>query len=70
MDTHFLCNVSGKEKRFEVYTAIANTGGITEEDLKIIEEKAYRLGAKGHVSIAVTEKYYNQAFDIWYLEMY
>lgn len=61
LDTSFCAMYLAKEKGLEVYTAIANTGGFTEEDLKIIEEKAYRLGAKGHVSIDVTEKYYNQS---------
>ncbi|MBP7506330.1 MAG: argininosuccinate synthase [Prolixibacteraceae bacterium] len=61
LDTSFCAMYLAKEKGLEVYTAIANTGGFSEEDLKIIEEKAYRLGAKGHVSIDVTEKYYNQS---------
>ncbi len=61
LDTSFCAMYLAKEKGLEVYTAIANTGGFSDEDLKIIEEKAYRLGAKGHVSIDVTEKYYNQS---------
>jgi argininosuccinate synthase len=58
LDTSFCVKYLTEEKGFEVYTAIANTGGFTEADLARIEEKAYRLGAKEHVSIDITEEYY------------
>ncbi|MBN1924583.1 MAG: argininosuccinate synthase [Prolixibacteraceae bacterium] len=61
LDTSFCAMYLSKEKGLEVYTAIANTGGFTHEELKTIEEKAYRLGAKKHVTIDVTEKYYRQS---------
>jgi hypothetical protein len=38
-----LRHVSCKEKDYEVHTAVANTGGFSNEDLKVIEDKAYRL---------------------------
>jgi len=60
LDTSFCVKYLKEEKGFEVYTAIANTGGFSEEELKVIEEKAYRLGAKEHVAIDVTEDYYQQ----------
>ena len=60
LDTSFCVKYLTEEKGFEVYTAIANTGGFTEADLARIEEKAYRLGAKEHVSIDITEEYYNK----------
>jgi argininosuccinate synthase len=49
-----------EEKGFDVYTAIANTGGFSEEELKRIEEKAFKLGAKDHVTLDVTEEYYQK----------
>ncbi len=61
LDTSFCAMYLAKEKGLEVYTAIANTGGFSDEDLKIIEKKAYQLGAKQHVTLDVTEKYYNQS---------
>jgi len=61
LDTSFCAMYLAKEKGLEVYTAIANTGGFSDEDLKIIEKKAYQLGAKKHVTLDVTEKYYNQS---------
>ncbi len=61
LDTSFCAMYLAKEKGLEVYTAIANTGGFSEKDLELIEEKAYKLGAKKHVAIDVTDKYYNQS---------
>ncbi len=61
LDTSFCAMYLSKELGYEVYTAIANTGGFSEEEIKTIEEKAYRLGAKKHVSLDVTSEYYNKS---------
>ncbi|MDR1436740.1 MAG: argininosuccinate synthase, partial [Candidatus Symbiothrix sp.] len=55
LDTSFCAMYLSQELGYEVYTALANTGGFSEEDLKSIEERAYRLGAKKHVSLDITE---------------
>ncbi len=60
LDTSFCVKYLKEVKGFEVYTAIANTGGFSDEELKVIEEKAYRLGAKEHVTLDVTEDYYQK----------
>ncbi len=60
LDTSFCVKYLKEEKGFEVYTAIANTGGFSDAELKTIEEKAYRLGAKEHVALDVTEVYYEK----------
>jgi argininosuccinate synthase len=60
LDTSFCVKYLTEEKGFEVYTAIANTGGFNEADLARIEERAYSLGAKEHVSIDITEEYYDK----------
>jgi argininosuccinate synthase len=60
LDTSFCVKYLKEEKGFEVYTAIANTGGFSETELKKIEEKAYSLGAKEHVTLDVTEEYYDK----------
>lgn len=60
LDTSFCVKYLADEKGYEVYTAIANTGGFNETDLQRIEEKAYRLGAKEHVSIDITQEYYDK----------
>ena len=61
LDTSFCAMYLTKEKGYEVYTVLANTGGFTAEDLKRIEERAYRLGAKKHVSIDITQDYYEKS---------
>jgi argininosuccinate synthase len=60
LDTSFCVKYLKEEKGFDVYTAIANTGGFSETELKTIEEKAYSLGAKKHVTLDVTEDYYDK----------
>ena len=60
LDTSFCVKYLAEEKGFEVYTAIANTGGFSESELAAIEEKAYRLGAREHVTIDITEEYYEK----------
>lgn len=60
LDTSFCVKYLKEERGFEVYTAIANTGGFSDEELKIIEQKAYSLGATEHVTLDVTEDYYQK----------
>ncbi len=50
-----------KEKGYEVHTAVANTGGFSEEELRVIEDKAYRLGSTSHVTLDVTQEYYEKS---------
>lgn len=61
LDTSFCAMYLAKEKGYEVHTAIANTGGFTQKELDSIEEKAYRLGAKTHVALDVTNDYYEKS---------
>ncbi len=61
LDTSFCAMYLSQEKGYEVYTAIANTGGFTKDDLKRIEERAYKLGAKKHVSLDITQEYYEKS---------
>lgn len=61
LDTSFCAMYLAKEKDYEVHTAVANTGGFSEEELKIIEDKAYRLGAKTHTTLDVTQEYYDKS---------
>ncbi len=61
LDTSFCAMYLAKEKGYEVHTAVANTGGFSPEDLKVIEVKAYRLGAKSHVALDITKEYYEKS---------
>ena len=55
LDTSFCAKYLTEEKGYELYTAIANTGGFSQEELKAIEERAYKLGATKH------QEYYNKS---------
>ncbi len=61
LDTSFCVKYLSEEKGYEVYTAIANTGGFSQEELKVIEEKAYRLGAVKHATLDITKDYYEKS---------
>ncbi len=61
LDTSFCVKYLAEELGFDVYTAIANTGGFSEEELKNIEKRAYELGAVKHVTIDVTQEYYEKS---------
>lgn len=60
LDTSFCAKYLKEEKGFEVYTAIANTGGFSDDELKAIEDRAYKLGAVKHVTLDVTDEYYEK----------
>jgi argininosuccinate synthase len=46
LDTSFCVKYLKEEKGFDVYTAIANTGGFSDEELKVIEDRAYQPGSE------------------------
>ncbi|WP_297096265.1 argininosuccinate synthase [Draconibacterium sp.] len=60
LDTSFCVKYLKEEKGYDVYTAIANTGGFSDEELKAIEERALALGAVEHITLDVTNEYYEK----------
>ncbi len=60
LDTSFCAIYLAEEKGLDVYSAVANTGGFSKEELDLIEKKAYSLGVKSHKTIDVTADYYNK----------
>ncbi len=60
LDTSYCVKYLSEEMGLEVYTALANTGGFSEAELRAVEEKAYALGAKKHVNLDVTGEYYEK----------
>ncbi len=58
LDTSFCVKYLSEEKNLEVHSALVNTGGFSEKELKEIEEKAYNLGVVSHVTLDVTNEYY------------
>ncbi len=61
LDTSFCVKYLSEELGYEVYTAIANTGGFSEAELASIEERAYALGATKHATLDITEQYYDKS---------
>lgn len=61
LDTSFCAKYLTEECGYELYTAIANTGGFNAADLAKIEEKAYKLGSKQHASLDITGEYYEKS---------
>jgi len=58
LDTSFCVKYLKHEKGLDIYSAIANTGGFSENELKTIEEGAYKLGVTKHETLDVTDIYY------------
>ena len=61
LDTSFCVKYLSQELGYEVYTAIANTGGFSDEERAFIEKRAYDLGAAKHATLDITEEYYQKS---------
>lgn len=59
LDTSFCTHYLSNQEGYEVHTAIVDTGGFTEEELKALEVKALKFGATKHHTIDATDDYYN-----------
>lgn len=59
LDTSYCVKYLTDEKGYEVHSIIVNTGGFTEEELKKLEEHAYRLGVKTHTTVNAVKSYYD-----------
>jgi argininosuccinate synthase len=60
LDTSYCVKFLNEEKGYEVHSAIVNTGGFSDTELKEIEAKAKKLGVASHKTLDVTDDYYNQ----------
>ena len=58
LDTSYCAMYLSKEMGYEVYAAVANTGGFSKEDIEKMEKRAYGLGIKSFKCIDVTKTYY------------
>lgn len=61
LDTSFAVKYLTEDLGYEVHTAIANTGGFSEEELQSIAERAKKLGAVSHKTLDVTRDYYDKS---------
>src|SRR6476469_1616751 len=59
LDTTYCVKYLTEEKGYEVNSIIVNTGGFTEEELKRIEQHAYKLGVKSHTTVDAVKGYYD-----------
>jgi len=60
LDTSYCVKYFTDEENLEVHTILVNTGGFSAEQLKAVEEKAYKLGATTHKTVDVTQTYYQK----------
>jgi argininosuccinate synthase len=60
LDTSFCAVYLAREKKMEVHSAIVNTGGFSEEELKDVKAHAHRLGIASHEVLDTTADYYNR----------
>lgn len=61
LDTSFCAKYLSEDLGYEVHTAIANTGGFSEEELEEISRRALKLGAASHTALDVTREYYEKS---------
>jgi argininosuccinate synthase len=60
LDTSYCVKYLGEDKGYEVHSIIVNTGGFTEEELKQVEQHAYKLGVKTHTTVNAITGYYDR----------
>ncbi len=61
LDTSYAVKYLSEDCGYEVYTAIANTGGFSTEELAEIERRALALGAVEHATLDITQEYYEKS---------
>lgn len=61
LDTSFCAKYLSEDLGYEVHTAIANTGGFSQEELDEIRRRALALGAATHTALDVTKDYYTKS---------
>ncbi len=60
LDTTFCVKYLSEDKGYEVHSIIVNTGGFTADELKHIEQHAYKLGVKSHTTVDAVKGYYDR----------
>lgn len=60
LDTSYCVKYLAEEKGYEVHSVIVNTGGFTAEELQQIEQHAYKLGVKTHITVDAVKGYYDR----------
>lgn len=60
LDTTYCVKYLTDDLGYEVHSIIVNTGGFTEEELKRIENHAYKLGVASHKTVNAVQSYYER----------
>jgi argininosuccinate synthase len=60
LDTSYCVKYLSEDKDYEVHSIVVNTGGFTSDELKKIEEHAYKLGVRSHTSVDAVKTYYDR----------
>src|SRR5687767_7739826 len=58
LDTSYCVKYLGEDLGYEVHSITVNTGGFSKDELKQIEQHAYKLGVNTHTAIDAVESYY------------
>lgn len=61
LDTSFAVKYLSEDLGYEVHTAIANTGGFSDDELEEIARRSRLLGATSHKTLDVTGEYYHKS---------
>lgn len=61
LDTSYCAIYLAQNMGLEVYAALANTGGFSEQELEHIKQRATDLGVKNYVCLDVSQKYYDES---------
>jgi argininosuccinate synthase len=59
LDTSYCAKYLGEDMGYEVHSIIVNTGGFSNDELKQVEDHAYRLGVKTHTTVNAIKGYYD-----------
>lgn len=58
LDTSYCVKYLTDDLGYEVHSITVNTGGFSKEEIKQIEQHAYKLGVKTHTTVDAIESYY------------
>ncbi|MBL6448055.1 argininosuccinate synthase [Fulvivirga sp. 29W222] len=61
LDTSYCVKYLKHDLNMEIHSVLVNTGGFSQEELKSVEDHAYKLGVTQHKTIDVVDEFYAKA---------
>jgi len=58
LDTSFCVKYLTEDKGYEVHSVLVDTGGFSPDELKEVEERAYKMGVKHHENVLAINDFY------------